>query len=801
MKRSMSRYALKPLHLAVAIALGGIPCIASAQTPASTVTARQSYAVPADSLNTMLLNIARQSGRAISFDPALVKGYKGRAVSGSMTVEQAVAACLQGSDLALDVTSNGTLTVTRAAQPVNVQPTNVTGSDAQLPEIAVTGAALSEDQLYYNPMNSSTVSRSDMALKQTAQSVEVISGKLIKDRQATDLSEVLKGSAGVQQTVNGQGGQTYTIRGFNVQQTSTNGISNPGINGTPIQGIERVEVIKGPDSIMSGSSTPGGTINIVRKAPVVDDLRTLTLEAADDGELKQGIDLGGAINADKTLSYRFNMSNKQSDKAEPDFDGQREFYIAPALTWDNDSTRLTVGAELSNTRTAAPRTTVAIDGDVQKLPRNRLFRKEDGFVTKSKTGYYEFKQDLGADWSFNSKANYLDSTDDIHLWQIGLINSDGTVGFANPFAAKSHSVSWSTQNDFRGKIQTGFITHKLLAGMDYQHIDSTQDERSVPGESGDFPDVSIYNPSSIDTLPAFGGPTYRSSKGRLQQRGLIFQDQMDIGERTHVLLAAKRATWISESTAYGENGGVFGDSSVTSKKWVPNYGISFDISKEMTVYANLLHGFSGSSSSDPATGQVLAPETSKSKEVGAKFNLLNDSLTITTAYFELQQDNVPISDPVTGNLIGSQSQSSKGYDLNVSGEIMPGWGVSASYTHVKFDEPGLATGDISTFSGQPTNVANVWTSYEIQEGSFKGLGAGIGVDAFNSTTGGSSDGSYALPGGATTDLSFFYHARDYSLTLGIKNVFDRELYYSSSTAAFIPLRPDRNARLTFSYNF
>ncbi|WP_431037025.1 TonB-dependent siderophore receptor [Pseudomonas yamanorum] len=801
MKKSNSRYALTPLHIAMVFALGALPTLVLAQEHPAATVAREHYEIPAAPLNTMLLNIARQSGRVISFEPMLVAAYQGRAVHGNMTVEQAIAACLQGTELVLDVTANGTLTVTSAPQVLNVAPTNITATDAQLPSIAVNGSALSDDQLYYNPSNSSSVSRTDTPLKETAQSVDVLSAKLLQDRQVTDLADALKSSAGVQQTVGNRGDVSYTIRGFAVQNTSTNGIPNPALNGTPIQGIERVEVIKGPDSIMSGSSTPGGTINIVRKAPVKYDLRTLSLEMADYGEFKQGLDLGGALNEDRSLSYRLNLSNMKSDNSTPDFDGKREVFVAPALTWEGEHTRLTVGAEYSNGRQAGPSSTVAIDGKIQKLPNYRLFRKDDGFRSESKTGYYEFSQDLIDNWSFNSKATYIDQTNDLRIWQLFAFNRDGSVPYASPFSALINTKSWSLQNDLRGKVKTGFITHKLLVGMDYQHIEIAEDDRYVAGESGFYPHVNMYDPDSLDLLPKVGAPNYRSNELRTQQRGLILQDQMDIGDRTHVLLAAKKAKWISDGKVYLDDGSLYSSSHYVAEKWVPNFGISFDVTPQMTVYANSLHGFTGSNVIDSTTNKLLAPLTSESKEVGAKFNLLEDSLTLTTAYFELQQNNIPNYDPVIRKTIGSQTQLSKGYDFNLTGELVPGWNIAAGYTHVRFSEPERVAGTDSAFSTQPGDSATLWTSYELQEGRYKGLGAGVGVAAFSGVTGGTISDAYEIPGGASTDLSVFYHAKDYSLTLGVKNIFDRTLYSGSTTSTFVPLREERNARLTLVYKF
>lgn len=800
MNKNRKCWALTPLSFAVALGLASVPCIATAQPDDAPVASKQAFDVKSAQLNTMLLSIARQGGRVISFDPTLASGYTGHPVKGTMTIEQAIASALQGTELVLDITSNGTLTVDSAPKPVTVAATNIT-SDAQLPEISVTGAALNEDQLYYNPSNASGATRTDTPIKETAQSIEVISTKLLNDRQATDVADALKSSAGVQQTLNARGADSFTIRGFSVQQTSTNGVSNPGLNSTPIQGVERVEVIKGPDSIMSGSSTPGGTINIVRKAPVTEDLRTLTLEMAENGEFKQGVDLGGALNEASTLSYRLNLSNMKSDSADPDFDGNREVYVAPALTWNNEQTKLTVGGEYSNNRSAAPRSTVAIAGQILRLPKERLFRRDDGFRTESKTGYYEFTHEVVEGLSFNSKATYLDNTDNLRLWQTGEVNPDGSIAFMSPFSARINTKSWSMQNDIRAAFETGFIKHKVLVGIDYQHILSAQDERSVEGEAGAYPSVNIYDSDTYQQLDKVGNPTYRANESRLQQRGLILQNQMDLGERTHVLIAAKKAKWISDSDAFFPDGELVNGSHVESEKWVPNYGISFDVTSEVTVYANLLHGFTGSASLNEITGEPLAPLTSKSKEVGVKVSLFDDSITLTSAYFEMQQNNIPVQDPITQDVIGAQSQFSKGYDLNLSGEILPGWNMSASYTHVEFDEPALSDGGVSVFTGEPENSFSLWTSYELQEGKYKGFGAGVGLDAFSDTKGGTAADEFKVPGGASTDVSVFYHGDDYSVTLGVKNVFDRTLYFSSSSPNFIPMQPERNARLTFVYNF
>ena len=791
--KSKKRFGLKPVHLGVVVALAGAPIQVMAAAANQTKVSVQTYSLPAGPLAEMLQSIARQGGRTISFDPALVSGYQGSAVSGSMTVEQAIATSLKGTDLALDVTANGTLTITRPNIPA---ASTAAGVDAQLPEIAVTGATVNEDQLYYNPTQTSAVGRTEMALKEVPQSVQVVSGKVLQDRQVNSLAEALKNTAGVTVTETNRGAPSFKIRGFGVQQTSTNGIPNAAINDVAMEGIERVEVIKGPDSITGGSGSPGGTVNLVRKEPVTEDLHKVTLEVAEYGELKQALDLGGALTADKSWSYRLNLVNMKSDASAPDFDGGRRVYVAPALRWQSDATKLTFGAEYDNSRNAAPRAGAAYNGRILDLPSARIFQKDNGFRTETKTAYYEFKQDLIEDWSFNSKATYTQTKNGVRIFQPLDITSTGRVAFGGPASIDNNNDSWGLQNDIRGKFKTGLVTHKVLAGLDYQHITTEQYELSSPGGLRPYPEVSLYDPDSFDRVQKIPDPNYKSSSGRIQQRGLILQDQMDVGDRLHLLLAAKRANWTSNTASYLTSGRLYSASTYDTTKWVPNYGVSYDLTDEMTVYANVIRGFTGSANVDRLTGAQLPPVESKSREVGAKFSLLDDALTLTTAYFELEQTNVPIFN-LLGNATGTLSRESKGYDISLAGEILPGWNLTSSFTHIKFKEgPGAAI-----FIGEPENSFSLWNTYEFQNGIWKGFGVGAGVEAFSSNIGGYTSQFYEIPGGAITDASVFYHGGDYSVTLGVKNIFDRTAYLTSTANTFIPLRDERNARLTFTYNF
>jgi len=134
---------------------------------------------------------------------------------------------------------------------------------------------------------------------------------------------------------------------------------------------------------------------------------------------------------------------------------------------------------------------------------------------------------------------------------------------------------------------------------------------------------------------------------------------------------------------------------------------------------------------------------------------------------------------------------------------VPGWNITTSYTFSRSKDPDNSAllGYQSKVVGQPKHTASLWTTYEIQQGKLQGLGAGIGIQAASSTWNGYRNNFFKEGGWAQTDASVFYHQPKYTVTLGVNNIFNRTLYYYTSTPQFISVKPDRTARLTLTYSF
>lgn len=806
---------LAKLALAISLVSGVSPV--QVVLAATTQEAAAQFNIAAGSLDQTLLAIGQQTGRTISFDPALAKNYRVPAVTGLLSAEQAIAQALRSTDLRLGITSNGTLTVERTPQAAALPA--ATNNDAVLPSITVSSSTENEDAEVYNPSNATGAMRGNTSIQETPRSVQVLSNKLLTDRQAVSLEDALRSSGGVTTWQNNRGVNTYFIRGFAVANTSTNGVADVGAGATPIEGLDRVEVIKGPDSIMTGSAGSSGSINLVRKAPIITPLHQLRVDVTDKGEFQQALDLGGALSDDKQFSYRLNMIHMRANESEPDYNGGRRDYIAPALRWKDDDTSLTIGAEFQGRRSAPGAATYFYQGKLQKLSNYRITGKDDRITGDTKTGYYEFSHNFTDNLTFESKATYTREEDQVHLWEPG--GAGGAPAFgpnglirARGLQSGTNTDSFNTQNNIIYTLTTGILEQKLLAGVDYQHYTTnTFDTASRASASGNL------NLGEDFDLPEFSytSPNYYHSGNYVQtQKGLLLQDLVKVGDKTHVMLAARRTLYDADSTLYipdlpdypANRRGTSETQSFKSSKWVPSYGISYDITPDVTVYANHYKGFQANNVADNTTGVPLPPRESDSKEAGVKVKFNDDALTLTSAIFQMEETGVPVSNGF-GQTIGSQGRKSKGVDFDLAGEILPGWAINASYTYSDFAEPPAPQARVPSFSdspqtvGQPKHSGSVWTSYELLDGTFRGLGAGIGVNAYSSTTNGYASGFnyFTLPGGAQTDASVFYRQKDWSLTLGVKNIFDRTLYSYTATPSYVGVRPERTTRLTATYNF
>lgn len=733
-----------------------------------TLHAETVFGFPAQPLNLTLAQLAREAGVNILAQDAILAGYRAPALSGSLSVGDALAQLLRGTGLHYEQQDAKTFVIKTA--PVAPSKTS-SGTANMLPTITVSDVSESRTQGFLADATS-TATRTDTPIGQTAQSIQVVTKDLIKSKQAQSALDVLTTVSGVTVSNEGVGRARVFVRGLSAP-TMTNGVNDVGpISSlqTPVAGIERIEVLKGADSILSGAMSPGGVVNVALKLPTANTVREVMVQTGSYNNFLTSLDLGGAIDLDKQFLYRLVLSADRSSRTSDGYDGGKNVYLAPSLTWKSDGRELTAGYQHQYQNVPPAAATIAT-ANGPLTPTSRPTPSQNS-VIQTDTVFVNFKQRLGDHIEIENRTQYQTSTLDRRNLYALLGGTPQRAVYQSINNLSTYS-GVDTDTHIKAKFATGELSHTLLAGYDYNVYWSEQRGQPLRQVAGTFP---------APTLPPNTSPERIYPSDRSYFETFYLQDQIAWGG-LHVLASVARGkSWSPDEPS--------------QSKWTPNLGVLYQVTDSIAVYTNLLRSYRPSSQRLD-DGTIAPPTSGQSAEAGFKFNLLDERLSITTAVFRNTVDNSVIVDPVTGGARLGNAYTSRGAELNITGNLSPGLNISGgyAYTTVVKDEGGNP-------EIVPRHSANLWVTYDLQSERWRGWGAGVGVDA-------RSKYAYAVPqykvfnpvpGQAQTDLTVYYRASTWSVNLGVKNVFDRTLYQNWATSR-VALNPGRLVYLTGSFNF
>jgi iron complex outermembrane receptor protein len=781
-------FPVRPVLLCMA-ALAG--CSQTAHAQGAPVAAVRSYSIAAGPLNSALVAFAAQAGVSISYVPGVVDGKISAGLTGSFSIGQAFTKLLAGSGLSAQSPAAATYVIVRAPEPDSGVPSaneNAQGV-TQLPAIAVT--AIADPALGYHDhgfvaQTTRSATRTDTPIVELAQSVEAVTQDVMRSQQSQSVRQALGNISGV--TVEDQGvqGLTVYVRGLTapILKDGDVDLSGYGIY-TPIAGIERIEVLKGAESILAGPMSPGGVINIVTKKPQADPVHDLTVQAGSYGDWLTSVDMAGALTADKMLTYRFVASGERAGQDTYGYDGMRDFYLAPSLGVDYRGTHLVIGLEQNAQR--LPETPFTVLGPQGPYPLNTpIGRPDDGREVHHTSLFYDLTQDLGKDWSLHSKARYMRAEIQTSFYNLadaaGLPGtapasvSSAAEGLLIPTAYTSSYYAWSTEQSVTGKIRTGPVSQTVTAGFSYSEAWS-----ATKAGNGD-PVLSPLGDSAA--LPPIDVPlSFVGIAGKVYDSNPFLQDQIRFG-RLHLLASAGHPR-------------EWGQQLATASAWTPNFGALYQLTDSVAIYGNTLRSFVPQSGVALEGGGFAPPSTGSSTEAGVKFSLFDDHLTATAAVFRAAQKNLAILLPDGSGLYSlSAGDVSRGVELDVAGRLLPGLNLIANYTYSAY------VSVLNGFSRLPRHQGSLWVTYDLQAEPWRGWGVGVGVWARSGYASTSTTGAaYPMPGQTRTDASVYYHAKTWSATFGVKNVFGRRLYGDYANGAFVEQEPGRLAYLTGVYHF
>lgn len=655
--------------------------------------------------------------------------------------------------------------------PATPQPTAETGEEI---EVLVTG-----EQDGYSVPTATTATRTDTPLRDVPQSIQVVPQQVLRDQQVTRLDEAVRNVSGV--TVGDSFGNTrdsFVIRGFPTDfggNILRDGFRTTGFNSgfNEIANLESVEVLKGPASVLFGNLAPGGIINLITKKPLAEPFYSATLEVGNYGFFRPSIDLSGPLNPDRTVLYRLNAAYQNSGTFR-DFDQDIErFFIAPVLSWQlGQQTSLRLEFDYLNDERPFDRGLIAIGDDVADIPFDRILGEPDDISEIEQIGAgYTLEHRFNDTWRIRNAFRYLSS--DTFDYRADSVELDEETGILTRNFRSNDDISrsYAAQTELIGNFATGSVEHTLLFGVDLYWLNSEGTQRRLP--AGLTPDLNIFDPLyNLIPRPALSELTnvVRDDNQRTNTIGIFLQDQIDLADNWHLLVGGRLDILDQE----GEDNTADTTSEQNVDAFSPRIGIVYQPIEPISLYASYSKSFQPNIFTR-ADGSFLEPERGTQYEVGVKGEFLDNRLAATLAAFQITKTNVAAPDPENTDFsIPIGEQRSRGIELDVAGEILPGWNIIATYAYI--DAEVTETNEIAETEGNrlnnvPYNTASLWTTYEIQTGDLEGLGFGFGL-FFVGERQGDIENTFDLPSYLRTDAAIYYRRNNWRAAVNFKNLFD-----------------------------
>jgi iron complex outermembrane recepter protein len=691
-----------------------------------------------------------------------------------ITVEQQTPTRIRVRVVGSDALPSTKVTLKTGAAVASEPPESEEGEEE---EVVVTGE---QEQQGYRVPNSSVGTKTDTPLRDVPQSIQVIPQQVIKDRQTTSIPEALRAVPGIVPDVGDRGlFNDTTTRGSFINYRK-NGLRDPqgSQSGESSSNIERIEVLKGPASVLFGQGSFGGTINLVTKQPLSTPFYAVEGVIGNYDLYSGAVDLTGPLNDSKTLLYRLNLFAETSGSF-IDFLGRDRIEVAPVLAVKlSKNTDLTLEAKYIRTSTVSelglPARGTILNNLNGEIPLNRYLGvlRDDEKLNNFQLGYnleHRFNENWQLRNAFQFAFRGIVPGGNL-TFSVNLQDDDRTVERIYSDTQKFDIYTYLLDTNIVGKFKTGSIQHELLVGIELYRSDTISKINEGPLNS-----IDLFNPDYSATI--FSPPdTVIDDFTRTDELGIYLQDKVNLLDNLILLLGGrfdiinyKFEDFVAGTTQSQQN-----------NAFSPRIGLVYKPIPQVSLYASYSRSFFQSVGRS-RDGEIFQPERGTQYEVGVKADITK-KLSTTLALFDITRSNVLTIDPADPNFsIQTGKQNSRGLEFFVSGEILPGWSVIGGYSYVDArisEDNTLPVGN--RLNNTPLHSASLWTTYEIQQGPVKGLGFGLGLFYVGDRQG-DLENSFTVPGYLRTDASIFYKRNKFRVALNFRNLFDIDYFTNAQS--------------------
>ncbi|HTR37734.1 MAG TPA: TonB-dependent receptor [Bryobacteraceae bacterium] len=704
-----------------------------------------------------------------------------------------------------------TLTAGRPLSPLTIQMT-VAGPGQQVTVTAGVNSFQTDETSVGTKMN--------LPLNEIPQGVGVANQALIQSQQDIYFADAVQNISGVDRDalLAGDVGNALTIRGLPLGIFSNyyrDGFAFDGMVPSDTTDVDRVEILKGPASVLYGRATSSGIVDLITKEPLPATHYTFSFQGDRFGAVRPAFDITGPIGGSEKLFYRLNAELADTSSFRNYFHDRR-YFLAPALTWKpQNGTTIRFLIEYMHGSTTTDYGIPALGDRPAPVPISNYYGEPWQYShLQNELGSVDVAHNLSSRWVVRSRFratltdwNYLDASS-------GYIMSDNQTlaRYSEDAAYPLRFYDWQT--DLTGIFKTGPIEHNFLMGFEYGFESVVQ--RAI---FDDAPPINLFNPvyfsqttpSAAALMANFFNPTSPdyfplSGTTRLMTHGGYLQDQISLLPGLKVLAGVRFEGFTQkyDELDYDTHNR---QSNVSA---LPRVGITYQVAQPLSLYASWSRSFSPTLAAQfGPNGQPFVPEKGTQWEAGARTTELHGRLTSSLAFYRIRSSNLLITNP--GNPLASiqlGEVESKGIEFDTSGRILPGWNVTLAYAYNQasiVSDPVYPIGNI--LQNAPRHSGSIWTVYEVQHGALRGLSFGGGVQARSYRYVDPSDdvilpGYGLLNGTASYEFGPLHNEQKrYRIAVNIQNLANRLYYVSGNTPLNIFPGSPINAMMEFQVRY
>lgn len=637
---------------------------------------------------------------------------------------------------------------------------------------------------------------------ETPQALTVIGRDRMETFQATSTNEAFRYAPGIAVDVYGADNRSdnyLTIRGLTANFFQ-DGLRLPLTRSYASYRVdpwmlERIEILRGPASILYGQGGPGGTVNYVSKRPQETPHTIIEQQFGNHRRLETAIDQNGLIDKAGKWSYRINALTSRTDLEGGDpYTGGR-VAIAPSLSFKpNDKTSFTAFASYLRDDTSISANFLPARGTVLDNPNGRISRNQwtgdrdyDEYKKEQWSLGYEFEHHFNSTFTARQNLRYSSVDTDVKtVYGAGLLSPrfDPTSRYLSRYAIGGtvKAKALTIDNQIEANLNTGPAAHTVLFGVDFLREKSSDDQDFRFGDPLDlYSGDTIAYPLSNPTLGI------RGEDQTVTQAGIYLQDQVKLWEKLVITGGIRFDTAtndyedVTDAARPGDRAAV-NRARAKDQEWSPRIGAVYLFDNGLAPYVSYTESFSVNPGSEydlnagRTSGQPFKPSTGKQREIGIRWQPPGTHHSLTASWFDIDQTNV-----VSGTASSAYAEDlrSRGIELEALLQFDMGLRVIASYTHqdVRVADSSSRPENVGNHpTAVPADMAQLWSDYTFQSGALKGFRFGGGVRWTGNTYGGvdSTTGEKVkVPEFALFDAGISYDFKNWRFALNAKNLTDK----------------------------